>query len=73
MVWDSYQLAQGAAARSLVPFSSPRLDAVPALLVAAGFADIHGTDLTFDRVIDDPEEAIPRDFVGNRTCAATAN
>jgi ubiquinone/menaquinone biosynthesis C-methylase UbiE len=60
------------AARSLAPFSYPGLTSIPSLLEASGFSKVQQSELTVDRIIQNPDEAIPREILGNPVGPAVA-
>jgi SAM-dependent methyltransferase len=60
------------AERSLVPFVSPGADALGALVSGQGFIDVSAQILTVDRVLSDPENAIPREIMSNPVGPAVA-
>lgn len=60
------------ATRSLAPFTYGGLDAVPALLRACGFAKVQSSDMTVDRVIQNPDANIPLEIMGNPVGPAVA-
>lgn len=60
------------AVRSLAPFAYSGLSSVPSLLRSNGFADVRESDLTIDRIIQDPTESIPREILGNPVGPAVA-
>ena len=53
------------AARSLAPFSSPGADALVSLVSKMGFGDVSKNVLVVERVLVDPENAIPKEILGN--------
>ncbi|MCK7615441.1 class I SAM-dependent methyltransferase [Roseibium sediminicola] len=58
-------VSQECATRSLSPFSFKQLKAIPELLGSAGFNAVTMSDLAINRHIENPEEAIPREIMGN--------
>jgi ubiquinone/menaquinone biosynthesis C-methylase UbiE len=53
------------AERSLAPFNSPGADALSSLVSGQGFIDVSSRVLTVERVLSDPEKAIPKEILGN--------
>jgi hypothetical protein len=60
------------AVRSLAPFSYPGLNSISSLLEASGFSNVQQSELTVDRIIQNPDEAIPREILGNPVGPAVA-
>ncbi len=58
-------VSQEGATRSLAPFAYKKLDAIPKLLASAGFDDVCVSEVTIDRRIVSPTDAIPREIMGN--------
>lgn len=56
---------EATAARSLAPFSYPGSDTLEARLSALGFTRFSRQELTVDRVVANPEIAIPKEILGN--------
>jgi ubiquinone/menaquinone biosynthesis C-methylase UbiE len=53
------------AERSLAPFNSPGADALSSLVSGQGFSDVSARVLTVERVLNDPENTIPKEIMGN--------
>jgi len=60
------------AARSLAPFTYSGLGAVSTLLKSNGFVEVHESQLTVDRVIQNPAQAIPREILSSPVGPAVA-
>ncbi len=58
-------VSEETAERSLAPFTYARLNSIPRMLQSAGFDDVTTRDLTIDRVIEQAEEAIPREIMAS--------
>ena len=65
-------VSQEDAELSLAPFAYGGFDGLPALLGAGGFADVRVRDLSVERLIRDPETAIPREIMSNPVGPAVA-
>ncbi len=52
------------AERSLAPFASPDADALSSLVSEQGFGDVSAQVLVVERVLGDPENAIPKEILG---------
>lgn len=53
------------AERSLAPFASPGADALGSLVSEQGFGNVSAQVLAVERVLGDPENAIPKEIMGN--------
>ena len=53
------------AERSLAPFASPGADVLGSLVSERGFGDVTAQVLVVERVLGDPENAIPKEIMGN--------
>lgn len=51
--------------RSLAPFAFDDVDAVISICQALGCVDVFATQITVDRIIDDPHVAIPKEILAN--------
>lgn len=58
-------VSDAVAEQSLAPFSLQAAEALPPLLADAGFQDVSIQPVSIDRIIDDPETAIPKEIFGN--------
>ncbi len=60
------------AERSLAPFASPGAKVLGALVSEQGFGDVSAQVLVVERILGDPENAIPREIMGNPVGPAVA-
>lgn len=58
-------VSDAVAEQSLAPFSFRAAEALPSLLAGVGFRDVSIRPLSIDRIIDDPETAVPKEIFGN--------
>ncbi len=58
-------VSDAVAERSLAPFASPGADALGSLVSEQGFGDVSTQVLVVERVLRDPENAIPKEIMGN--------
>lgn len=61
----SRHVSEAVAEQSLAPFAFRAEETVPSLLSEAGFGNISVQALSIDRIIEDPEAAIPKEIFAN--------